>query len=171
MLNIIIGNLLALVASSLMIYSGILKKKDEIIYIHSVEKALSVISNIVLGGITGAITSAIGLVRNLLCYKDKLKIKEKIIIITVTLFFSLKYNNLGIIGLLPIFATVLYTLFMDTKDIIKFKILSISTTMMWLIYNIYIIAYIAAFIQSIQIIANIVSIHKLNQENKCKKGI
>ena len=171
MTNIIIGNLIAFVASSLMIYSGILKKKEEIIYVHSVEKALSVVSNIVLNGITGAITNAIGFVRNLLCYKDKLKTKEKIIIIVATLVFSLQYNNLGIVGLLPIFATVLYTLFMDTKNIIKFKILAISTTIMWLIYNAYIMAYTSVVIQIFQIVANIIAVWRINKENKAKKGM
>lgn len=169
MTNIIIGNLISFVAASLMIYSGILKKKEEIIYVQSVEKALLVMSNIILNGITGAITNAIGFVRNLLCYKGKLKTKEKIIIIVATLVFSLKYNNLGNVGLLPMFGIIIYTLFMDTKNIIKFKVLSISTTIMWLIYNAYIISYTSVIIQIFQIVANSIAILRIIKENKIRR--
>lgn len=38
---------------------------------------MSVISNIILGGITGAIINALSMLRNILCYKNKLGLKEK----------------------------------------------------------------------------------------------
>ena len=162
--NLIIGNLIAFTASGLMIYSGTRKKKDEILYIHSVEKVLATLSNIVLGGITGAITSAIGFVRNLLCYKNKLVTKQKLIIIILMSSLSLYFNNLGIVGILPVIATAIYTLFMDIKDIIKFKILTISTTMLWVVYNFYILAYASIVFQTLQIIANGIAIYKICKE-------
>lgn len=45
----IIGNIIALTASLLMVYSGILKEKNKILYVQTVQIGLSVVSNIVLG--------------------------------------------------------------------------------------------------------------------------
>ena len=53
------------------------KTKEKILYFQTVQIGLSVISNIILGGITGAIINALSLIRNILCYKDKLGLKEK----------------------------------------------------------------------------------------------
>ena len=44
------------------------KTKEKILYFHTVQIGMSVISNIVLGGITGAIINALSLIRNILCY-------------------------------------------------------------------------------------------------------
>ena len=97
--NILIGNLIAIIASGLMIYTGILKEKKKIIYIQTIQIGLSVVSNIVLGGITGAIINALSCIRNILCYKDKLDIKSKIIITILSVVLSFIFNNLEIIGL------------------------------------------------------------------------
>ena len=93
-LNLIIGNIIALVASIIMVYSGILKHKKKILYFQTIQIGLSVISNIVLGGISGAIINAINLIRNILCYKEKLKTKEKIIITLLATILICKFNNL-----------------------------------------------------------------------------
>lgn len=171
MTNILIGNLIAFTASVLTTYAGILKEKDEIIYANSVEKILCVISNIVLGGITGAITNAIAFVRNILCYKDKFRLKQKILIILSISILSLIFNNLGLIGILPVIGTAIYTLFMDTKDIIKFKILSISTTALWLIYNFCIMSYTAGVIEIFQITTNTIAIFRITNDRKVFKQI
>lgn len=137
MTQIIIGNIIALIASLLMVYSGIIKKKKKILYVQTVQIGLSVLSNIVLGGIVGAIINAISCVRNILCYKEKLGTKEKIIITVLSAVLSIAFNNLGIIGILPLVSTIVYLWLMDLKDVIKFKALIIFTMILWLIYHIY----------------------------------
>ena len=72
MTNIVIANIVALIASLLMVYTGIIKRKNIIVLVQTIQIGLSVLSNILLGGITGAIINAISCVRNILCYKDKL---------------------------------------------------------------------------------------------------
>ena len=69
-MQIFIGNIVALVASIIMVYSGYLKQKNKILYAQTMQIGLSVLSNIILGGITGAIINAISCVRNILCYKE-----------------------------------------------------------------------------------------------------
>ena len=166
MKTIIIGNIIALIASLLMVYSGLIKKKEKIIFIQTIQIALSVLSNIALGGITGAIRNAISCLRNILCYKEKLGIKSKSIIIIASIFLSLRFNNLGIIGLLPVISTVVYTFFMNIKDIVKFKYLIIFTMILWFIYDFYIKSYSSAIFDFMSIVTNIFAIIKLNSRTK-----
>ena len=166
MIYIIIGNIIALIASIIMVYSGFLKQKKTILYTQTIQIGLSVLSNIVLGGITGAIINALSCVRNILCYKDKLDLKAKIILIFLATTLSLMFNNLGIIGLLPVISTITYILLMNTKDIIKFKWLIVLTTLMWFIYDLFIKSYTSAIFDFMNIVANIISIIQIGLQNK-----
>lgn len=158
---IILGNIVALIASILMVYSGVLKQKKKILYFQTVQIGLSVLSNIILGGITGAIINALSLIRNILCYKDKLGIKEKIVITILAVTLSLLFNNLAFIGILPLISTVVYIWLMNIKDVTKFKILIIFTMTLWCIYDLYIKSYSSAVFDFFNIIANLFSIFKI----------
>lgn len=158
MVSIIIGNIIALIASILMVYSGILKQKEKILYFQTVQIGMLVISNIILGGITGAIINALSMIRNILCYKNKLGLKEKIIITILTIILTFKFNNLGYIGLLPLIGTVSYIWLMNIKDVRKFKLLIIFTMLMWLIYDVVIKSYTSAIFDFMNIIANMLTL-------------
>ncbi len=164
MIQIIIGNIVALIASLLMVYSGVIKQKKKILYVQTVQIGLSVISNIILGGIVGAIINALSCVRNILCYKDKLGIKEKIIITILALTLSISFNNIGIIGILPLISTIVYLWLMNIENVIKFKILIIFTMILWFVYDIYIKSYSSAVFDFMNIIANIYSIFKIRKK-------
>lgn len=129
---------------------------------------LFVLSNIVLGGITGAIINALSCIRNILCYKNKLDLKAKIILILLSTILSLIFNNLGLIGLLPVISTVVYILLMNTKDVVKFKWLSIFTMLMWLVYDLFIKSYTSAIFDFMNIMANIISIIQISLRNNKK---
>ena len=170
MTQIVIGNIIALIASILMVLAGLQKKKKKILFIQIIQIALSVISNLVLGGYTGAIINALSCVRDILCYKDKMGTKEKIIIIILAVGLSLAFNNLGWIGLLPLIATVVYITFMNTKDVVKFKLLIIFSMVMWLIYDLYIKSYTSGVFDFMSVIANIVAIWQIKRYNYSKNG-
>ena len=158
MVSIIIGNIIALIASILMVYSGMLKQKKKILYFQTVQIGMSVISNIILGGITGAIINALSMIRNILCYKNKLGLKEKIIITILAIILTFKFNNLEYIGLLPLISTVSYIWLMNIKDVRKFKLLIIFTMLMWLIYDVVIKSYTSAIFDFMNIIANMLTL-------------
>ena len=169
MINIVIGNIIALIGSLFMVYSGIIKDKKKSIYIQTIQIVMFIISNIVLGGITGAIINAISCVRNTLCYKDKLKTKQKIILIILSTTLSLYLNNLGFIGILPLISTITYTTLMDIKDVTRYKVLVIFTMILWCIYDIYIKSYSSAIFEFLNIITNSIAIYQLNKINRNSK--
>lgn len=168
MTQIIIGNVIAFVASILMVYSGYIKIKEKIIFWQTIQIFLSVVSNIVLGGITGAIINALSCVRNILCYKNKLDKKAKVILIILSIGISIVFNNIGWIGLLPVISTVLYILFMDIKDVRLFKYLTIVTMIMWMWYDFYIKCYVAGIFDFLCVAANIIALIQLRMKGSKK---
>lgn len=166
--TILIANAIALIASLLMVYTGYIKKKEKILFFQTIQIGLSIISNLILGGITGAIINALGLIRNILCYKEKLNKIAQIILIILSILLGVYFNNLALIGLLPIISNVVYIVFMNIKDVIKFKYLIIFTMTMWLVYDIYIMSYTSAVFDLGNIIANIISIIQIKKS--AKKG-
>ena len=159
--TLIIGNAVALLASLFMVYSGILKKKNQILIAQNVQIILLIISNIILGGISGAISNTAGLIRNLLYQKKWLKMPIKIALTLISSIIAIKLNTEGIIGYLPLLANAVYIFLME------FKLLLIATMTMWLIYDTLIKSYTSATFDFATIVANIVVLIKM-QTNKDK---
>ena len=166
---IVIGNILALIASCAMVYSGFVKKKNEILIVQSVQIGFFIASNVVLGGISGAIINAINLLRNILCYKDKLNLLFKILISVASITLTIAFNNLGIIGYLPLIASVVYVWLMDLKNVVYFKLLIIFTVVLWLVYDFTIKSYVACAFDVLTIATSVYSIIRINIDNKKKE--
>ena len=162
---LIIGNIVALIGSILMVWSGYLKEKRKILYIQTVQIGMFVISNIILGGISGAIINFISFIRNILSYKDKLDMKWKILITILSIGLTLYFNNKGLIGYLPLISMIIYVWYMNVKDVVKFKYLLIFTMLMWLVYDFYVMSYTSSCFDIVCIILNIVSIVEIKKNS------
>ena len=101
------------------------------------------------------------MIRNILCYKDKLGIKEKIVITILAVILTFKWNNLDYIGLLPLISTIVYIWLMNIKNAKNFKLLISFTMLMWLIYDIAIKSYASAIFDFMCIFANIITIFQI----------
>lgn len=161
MLQIVIGNVIALIASILMVLAGLQKEKKKILFTQIIQIFFTIISNLVLGGYTGVIVNALSCARDVLCYKDRMGRKEKIIIIILSIILSCMFNNLGWIGFLPVISTIIYIIFIDTKNVVHFKLLIIFSLLMWLVYDLYINAYISGLFDFLCIITNIIAIYQI----------
>ena len=162
---LIIGNIVALIGSILMVWSGYLKEKRKILYIQTVQIGMFVISNIILGGISGAIINFISFIRNILSYKDKLDMKWKILITILSIGLTLYFNNKGLIGYLPLISMIIYVWYMNVKDVVNFKYLLIFTMLMWLVYDFYVMSYTSSCFDIVCIILNIVSIVEIKKNS------
>ena len=163
---VLIGNIIALIACLLMVYSGILKSKIKIIYTQTIYILLCVISNLVLGAFTGAIVNALNGARNIIYYKNKLSFKTKIVLTILLIIFSLIFNNAGFIGLLPLIGSVLYIWCIHIKNITKFKIVIIIYQLLWLIYDVYVKLFVFALFEFMTIITNVIAIIQINMKRK-----
>lgn len=166
MTTVLIGNIIALIASILMVVASYIKSKNNIIIVQSIQICLFVISNLILGGITGAIINAANLIRNILCYKDKLTKLNIIIICLLVTILSLCFNNLSLIGLIPLISSLVYTIFMNTKSPFKFKILILISMISWAIYDFTIKSYTSGIFDVISALACIISLFQLKKTTK-----
>lgn len=153
-----LGNALALVAALVGLYAVTLKKKKKILYFQTLQLCLLGISNFILGGMSAVIINMVSIIRNILCYKNKFKTKEKVIMIIILTALIIVFNNIGTMGLLPLISTIIFTLFMDIKDTKKYKILIVITLIPWVIYDIAIDAYVTAIFDSVTIIVSFVTV-------------
>lgn len=160
------ANGIFLIGSFLMVYAGILKNKKAVLLVQTIQIILFIIGNLLLGGITGAISNALGALRNILCYFDKLRFWIMTLITFLAVLLGICFNDLGVIGFLPIISVVIFTYGMNTKNIIYFKYLNIFSMLMWLIYDTYIMAYSAAIFDFLTIMTNVIAIFTVNSKRE-----
>ena len=169
-MQVLLGNIVALMASLVMMYSGYVKIKKKILLWQIANIILFIISNAILGGITGVIINVISLVSNILCYKDKLNIQARSILIVLATVLSLTFNNLSFIGLFPLFAMIINIALMNLKDVQKFKLMIITTMILWASYDIVIKSYTSCVFDILTIITNTVAIVQINRKNMEKES-
>lgn len=166
---VILGNIISLIGSLFMVYSGILKKKSQILLCQCIEYILFVITNIILGGIPGAIINFFAMVGTLLGYKNKLNIVTKIILIILIAILVIKFNNLGIMGYASLIAMIIYFCVIDLKNVFTYKIFLIVIMLLWVVYDYSIKSYVSVVFNIVTIITIIISMIQIKKAKKKKK--
>ena len=78
---ILLGNLISFAGAFLMVVIGLIKRKEKVLAVQCVQFSLMGIGNLVLGGVTGALSNLISLIRNLVCYRTGVTVPLKLIFI------------------------------------------------------------------------------------------
>ena len=76
----------------------------------------------------------------------------------------LYFNNLGLIGLLPLVATVFYTLNINTQDPVRYKLCLMFTWVLGIVYNLAILSLVGAAVQGAALVGGAVSLVRLKRE-------
>ncbi|MCX4365260.1 MAG: YgjV family protein [Bacilli bacterium] len=163
---LIIGNIIALIASIFMVIAGLLNDRRQILVVQIIQMTLFIISNVVLGGYTAVVVNAISIVRNIVAYKGKLTNNVSYFLLVLTTIFTLIFNNHFIIGLLPLVGTIVFTLNLNNKNITKLKLALSFSMLMWLIFDLYIKSFSSALFDFLSMAAGIMTIYQI----KNKKG-
>ena len=142
---IIIANIIDFAAAMVMIWSGTMKKKSKILAWQSVQLLMQTVSMTMLGGITGAISNVLSVIRNIICYKDKLTWYVKALLIAASLYLTIRFNTQGALGWLPFVVCTVYVLLMDIQNPIAFKLLVTASFVPWVVYYFLIRSYTGAF--------------------------
>ncbi|MCR5641568.1 MAG: YgjV family protein [Lachnospiraceae bacterium] len=158
---LLIGNAFALVGAILMIATGFLKKKNQILGVQIAQFSLMGIGNFLLGGISGAISNAVGILRNVVGFKREFTLPFKIFFIAVQAVLTVVFNTVGILGWFPFVATVLFTWCMDTKDERVLKAAIIGGELLWAFYDFHFRNYASLTCDIFTIISNTVGIFML----------
>lgn len=163
-MTLIIGNVIGLIGSIAMVIGGNLKDKNKALTAQTMQLLFLSISNLVLGSIPGFIMNLISVIRNILSSFNKLNKIAITCIIFLSTILTIKYNNLGIIGYLPLINNTIFIIFMNTKNDISFKLLTILYMILWLIHNVYIKAYTTSIFNIITLVSSIIAILRIKKK-------
>lgn len=163
---VIAANIIDFLASILMVASGSIKKKGRILAVQIIQLMMQSVSMLLLGGITGAVNNVLSCLRNYLCYKDKLNVYWKAVLIVASIGLTVLLNDQGLLGIIPVVVCTVYILLMDIKDPIAFKLLVTLTFVPWVFYHFYLGAYVAAIFDTLSVITNAVTLGVMIKEKR-----
>lgn len=147
---ILIGNILSFIAALFLLLSSVFKRKDKIFIFQFFECAALAVASFFFGSYAGISTLLLSAVRNVLIAKNKFTKGLMYVFLVLTAAFGLITNNRGILGLMPVIATVQITLCGCLLDgIIETKLSIAANTAIWVVYSFIIRDYSTAVTDSV----------------------
>ncbi|MBO7645341.1 MAG: YgjV family protein [Alphaproteobacteria bacterium] len=143
--NFILGNIFSLVAAICLAISVFKKTTKSLLLWQSVEVVFCILSNIALVTYSALTTNSLALVRDILAYKNKLTETATFLLLVGCIIFGLMANNRGFVGVFPMMASLVYTLFLyafRNEQQIRFAL--IINLMLWFVHDFYVGAYPSA---------------------------
>ena len=168
-MTFIIANIIDLIAACIHVFSGSIKQKTKILLVQIVQLLFQGISMLLLGGVTGAISNVLSCFRNYLCYKDKLSVFWKILLIAASIAMTIVLNDQGFLGIIPAAVCTVFIIFMDTKDPVKFKALVTITFVPWMFYHFILKSYVGAMFDAATIITNGITLCLMWKDRKSEE--
>ena len=163
-MTVIIANMIDFVASIILVASGSIKQKTNILIVQIIQLLMQAASMLLLGGITGAISNVLSCFRNYLCYKEKLNVYWKGFFIAASIVMTILVNDQGLLGVIPAAVCTVFILFMDVKDPVKFKLLVTLSCIPWMIYHYFIRSYVGAIFDFASTITNVITLYSMFKE-------
>lgn len=164
--TVLLGNIVALIGAALMVSTGFLKTKKQILAAQCFQYGVLSASNAILGAFTGITANVVGIARNLFCMKREFTVPWKLAFIAAQLALLFAFNADGWLGLLPAAATCVYTWFLDLKDERKLKLVIILTVLCWAVYDFLFRNYVTFAFDLGTVVSNTVGIITLRKAEK-----
>lgn len=161
-LNIIIGNIISLIAGVFIILSMWVNDEKKAYLYQFLNAFILIISSVFFFSWTGVTTMAIAATRNLMVYKDRLTLRWTVFFIVISVVLGLMVNTMGFVGLLPIIAIVQITLCnYYLKTIKSIKTNFIVNSAIYIVYFLAILDFSSAAIESVTALIGVVALFKL----------
>jgi len=161
-LNIVIGNVISLIAGIFIIISMWVNDEKQAYKHQFLNAFILMISSMFFFSWTGVVTMAIAASRNLMVYKDKLIFRWTVFFIVISIVLGVLVNTMGFVGLLPIIAIVQITLCnYYLKTIKKIKIGFIVNSAIYIVYFLAIWDFASAAIESFTAMVGVVALARL----------
>lgn len=157
-MNIILGNIICGAGAVLMIIAGMLKKREKILILQCAQFGVMGIGNLVLGGISGALSNAFSIVRNLYSLKFKLHWWMGCIFVAAQAALTIFMDEHGWLGWLPVIATAIFTFVINAKNENVLKAAVIAGQVCWAVYDIFLQNYVTFAFDILTIVSNFAGI-------------
>lgn len=154
-----------MLAALCLAYSTFGNKKNKMMFWQAINAVFYGLSNLFLGAYSAVVTNILTLFRNTLQVKDKLNKTLTIIICLLMIAVGLIFNNLGWVGLLPILASVSYTICVYTlKSAQQMRIALIVNLLQWAIIDFIVKSYPMFVMDIIIITVTFVNVLRCNKK-------
>lgn len=165
-IEVIIGNLCSVGAMISDSVSGTRKNKKGMLMAQSVSQLFYICSSLVLKGYSATVQNVVAIIRNLFAAYDKKNIFIEIILTALPVVLGIAFNNRGVIGLLPVFANLVYSvcIFKADQESIKLKYVFVLNVLMYSVFNFYILNFTGGIFNIIVATSTIVSLIKTNKK-------
>jgi len=146
----ILGNIFSMAAAVCLAVAVFRKSTKDLLAWQVVEVVFCILSNIALVTYSALTTNSIALVRDVIAYKGKLGKTATWILLTLCITAGLIANNRGFIGLFPIAASAVYTIFLHlTRHEQQIRFALIVNLMLWFVHDFYVGAYPSALMDMV----------------------
>ena len=161
-LNIVIGNVISLIAGVFIILSMWVNDEKQAYKYQFLNAFILIISSVFFFSWTGVVTMAIAASRNAMVYFDRLTFNWTMFFIAVSVILGLLVNTMGLVGILPIIAIIQLSLCnYYLKTIKPIKTSFIVNSAIYVVYFIAIWDISSASIESFTALVGLVSLARL----------
>ena len=160
---LVIGNLVSMIGCVLMVLIGFVRKKERVITLQCFQFGFLAAGNLILGAFSGCISGLVSIARNLIFPKVKGGLGLKLLFINIQVLLTLLAGWAGPISLLPLFAGILFTWFIDTKSDVQLKWVIIIAQVMWAFYDFNYQNYVTLSFDIMTILTNLAGIVMLKR--------
>ena len=162
--GLVLGNVIGLIGSGVMILTGLVKTKRQILIWQNVQFALMTVSNLILGAATGAVSNLLSIIRNFVCLKTEFTLPLKLLFLTVQGGLTVMLNRAGAVGWIPFIAVVLYNFVLSSKSEVRIKLVIVVCQAMWAFYDLYFRNYTTCAFDVFTMISNLAGIWMIRRE-------
>ena len=161
MSNILIGNIISFAAAIFLAVSCVVKSRKQIFILQFMNCAVLAVASYFFGSSAAITTLALCCIRNIFIMKDKFSVPVMTVILILVIACGILTNNRGIIGLLPVIATVEYTICCHyITDVDKTRISILVNEAIWIIYSFLVLDFSTAITDIIVVTVDIAAITK-----------
>lgn len=161
--TVLLGNIISLAGAMIMVAIGFVKHRRDILLVQCAQFSVMAVGTLLLGGVTGAISNGVSILRNLFCLKYPLTLPFGLVFISLQFFLTLGFNNMGWRGWLPLAAASTFTLVINTKNEILLKSVIIFGQVCYVVYDLSLQNYASFAFDILTILSNIWGIISLRK--------
>lgn len=136
MQRIIWGNLISFVGSLFLFASCVAKSKRRVLLFQFFQCAILTAAQITFGKGAGAVSMAVAGTRNLIIASGHYGVFATVLVSLFTFVFGIYFNTGGVIGLMPVIASVFYSVALYVTNDVRHLKLALSVLLfVWIVYS------------------------------------
>lgn len=160
-MNIVIGNVISFMSAMCMVFSCCSKDMKKVFGFQFLECVLLAVASVFFGTYAAVVTLLLSAARNIITAMGKFTRPVMVIFLLLVTGLGILTNNRGIIGFLPVIATLEYTVCCHyITDVKATKISILVNLIIWIVYSFIIFDFSTAVMDSMVAIVDVVVLVK-----------